>query len=411
MAPGSLVLFRNVALNNTATSGQESTVGEPSVANNGRHIYMTGNWYASKSLDNAASWDYVSPYVTLPSAAAGFCCDQLTIYDPSRDLFFWLLQYVKDANGDNVFRIAVKRGASLQNNSWYWWDFAPKGLQSAWAGTWFDYPDLALSDNHLWATFNVFNKSGQWQRAVVFKWPLDTLASGGSLGYSWWSTTNNGSLRLTQGARKSMYFVSHVSTTKVRLFHWPDGSGGVTQWDIGVNAWTRGNYSSPGPDGKDWLPRCDGRITGAWTSNGEIGAMWTAGSRASRPHPYVRMLRINETSKAVLEQRDIWNGSTAFAYPAASPNDRGDVGMTMFYGGGNNHPTHCVGVRDAYSTLSLAGTVPAAAGRTTSGVTTCRYGRMNRTVSPGLRPATRCRAHRVSSRGTCTSVATETVAR
>lgn len=356
MAADTLELFTNRGLSDADTSAQTSSVGEPSVANHGGQIYMTGNWYATKSLDNGGSWEYVSPFTTLPSAAGGFCCDQLTLYDPSRDLTFWILQYIRDSNSQNVFRIAVKRGASLQNNNWYWWDFSVQGLNSSWTGLWFDYPDAALSDNHLWVTFNVFNNAGQWQRAVVFKYPLDTLRAGTSLGYQWWSTTSNGSLRLTQGARKTMYWLSHNTTAQLRLFRWEDAANNISFWDVSVNAWSAGSYSAPGPDGANWLGRADSRITGAWVADNIVGAMWTANASGSRPFPHIRVVRINELTKAVVDQPDIWSTGVAWAYPAAAPNDRGDVGFTMFYGGGSSHPTHCVGIRDGYSNLSLAAT-------------------------------------------------------
>ena len=108
MPPGDLKIFKNVGLNDQATSLQTLSIGEPSLANNGQHIFMTGNTYASKSLDNGASWEHVSPFTTLPSAAGGFCCDQLVLYDHSRDLFIWLLQYDTDNNGENVFRLETK---------------------------------------------------------------------------------------------------------------------------------------------------------------------------------------------------------------------------------------------------------------------------------------------------------------
>lgn len=349
MPPQDFVFFRNVGLDDAATGLQTSSVGEPSVANNGRQIYVTGNWYATKSLDNAASWEFVSPFTTLPRAAGGFCCDQLTEYDRSRDIFIWLLQYIQDGNGENVFRLAIKRGASLQNNSWYWWDFSPRGVNADWTNVWFDYPDMALSDNHLWVTFNVFDRQSRWVRAVVFKFPLDTLASGASLGYSWWSTTQNGSLRLTQGAGNTMYWGSHTSRTRLRLFRWEDAGNNISFWNVNVSEWNGGTYSAPGPDGRDWLGRCDPRITGAWVAENIIGFMWTVNARGSRPNPHVRVVRIREDTKARIDEPDIWSNVAAWAYPAACPNDRGDVGFSLSYGGGRQNVGHVVGIRDAYS--------------------------------------------------------------
>ena len=129
---------------------------------------------------------------------------------------------------------------------------------------WFDYPDAAVSANHLYVSFNAFNSAGAWQRAFVFKFPLDTLKSGASLGYQWWSTTTRGSLRLTQGAATGMFFASHNGGTQLRVFGWPDGSNTIGSFDVTVGAWSAGPYSAPGPGGVEWLSRVDSRITGAW---------------------------------------------------------------------------------------------------------------------------------------------------
>src|SRR6185436_6630674 len=104
-----LTIYRNLALPSTATGGQTSTVGEPSLANNGNQIYYSGNWYAARSLNNGGSWSYISPFTTFPSADGGFCCDQTQIYDPTRDLTIWLLQYIRQ-NNTNTLRIAIKKG-------------------------------------------------------------------------------------------------------------------------------------------------------------------------------------------------------------------------------------------------------------------------------------------------------------
>src|SRR3954452_22034927 len=100
-----VTLLKNIALTDTDTGGQTSSVGEPSIANNGNEIFVSGNWYATKSLDAGSTWTFVNPYTLLPSPGPEFCCDQVVLYDPSRNLLFWLLQYVRDPNGTNVLRL------------------------------------------------------------------------------------------------------------------------------------------------------------------------------------------------------------------------------------------------------------------------------------------------------------------
>ncbi len=111
--PKDITITHNVSLNDTATSGATSQVGEPSVASNGSRLFVTGNWYASRSTNNGSNFTYVDPYNTTPSAAGGFCCDQLTLYDPRRNIWIWILQYRKTSSGSNVFRIAISRDANF----------------------------------------------------------------------------------------------------------------------------------------------------------------------------------------------------------------------------------------------------------------------------------------------------------
>jgi hypothetical protein len=213
-------IIRNIGLDDSATSTQTSTVDEPTAAAHGDQIFLTGNWFSSHSLDGGATWSLVDPFSTLPSAAGGFCCDQITLFDGGRGLWIWILQYLEEGSS-NVFRVAVGDPANF--GAWTFWDISPLDLDPQWTDMWFDYPDAATSDNHLYITFNAFNTDGNWLRSFVFKLPLADLAAG-QLTYQWWTTTTHGSLRLTQGATSDMFFASHNASRRLRVFRWPDAS-------------------------------------------------------------------------------------------------------------------------------------------------------------------------------------------
>ena len=343
-----VVLYKNIGLSDIDTGGQTSTVGEPSLANAGRQVFFSGNWYATKSLDAANTWIFVNPYNTLPSVNGGFCCDQTIIYERSRDILVWILQYVEQG-GTNTLRVAVQQNPTLNNNDWYWWDFQPEHVNSNWDGEWFDYNHAATSDNFLYVGSNVFTATTDiFTRSVLFRFPLDALANGTTLNYSYYSTVNNFSLRCVQGARDIMYFGSHNDTSQIRVFSWPENSNSVTSSDVNVSQWSSNlNYSATGPDNNNWLSRCDPRITGAWVAKGVIGFAWSANRINNRPFPHIRVVRIDEATKSVIDEPDIWNQNYAFAYPALCPNARGDVGISLFRGGGTIHPGHVVGTRKA----------------------------------------------------------------
>lgn len=339
-------LFSNVGLTAANLGGQTSTVGEPSVAKSGSEVLVAGNWYTTTSTNGGQSWAFVDPYHLLPPTAGGFCCDQVTLYDPTRGIFVWLLQYVRDANGTNALRVAVKKAGTLGDNAWWWWDFTPASTNPAWTGEWFDFPDLELSANYLYVTTNSF-AGNQWRRSVVFRLPLDALAERSQLQYRYWTTSTYFSLRCVRGARDVMYFAALNPPNRVRLYSWPETAASPTGRDIAVSPWSAGKYSAPGPDGADWLGRCDDRITGAWLANGSVGLAWSANSRAGRPFPYVRVVEIDPAAAQATADRDIWNPTFAYAYPNGCPNDRGDVAITLFRGGGPWQPSLLVGIWDA----------------------------------------------------------------
>jgi hypothetical protein len=339
-----LTLVQNLGLHDAATSERTSTICEPTAAANDSQFMVTGNWFASASTDAGANWTPLDPFTVFPATAGGFCCDQVVLYNPRHRIWIWLLQYLTTSNGDNIFRLAVCREAEF--GSWYYWDFAPKDLNAAWKKAWFDYPDMAFTQENLFVTFNLF-LGETWQRAVVFRFPLATLASGAALGYRSWSTTDNGSIRLCRGPGAFMYMGSHNSVSQIRVFQWSDASTTMTWTDVNVRPWIAGSYSAPGPGGVNWLGRLDERITGAWVGNGVIGFMWSANRDTNHPWPYIRVARIKVDKKALIDEPDIWSRKSAWAYPAAAANSQGAVGISAFYGGGARHPGHVVAVKTA----------------------------------------------------------------
>lgn len=352
----SVNIVSNVALSDTDSGTQTSTRCEPTVAAAFDEVYTTGNWFASRSSDVGQNWTFVDPFTALTPAAGGFCCDQVALHQQSRNLWFWTLQYVA-SGGTNVFRVAISTNGRPE--SWTYWDWAPGTFKADWNGTaWFDYPDVAATNTHLYITYNVFNSNPQsFLASVVMRFKLDDMIAKGNLVPQYYIVEDHGSLRLTQGATTDMYFASHNTQNPIRVYHWGDGDADVMTWnDITPTAWNGATpYSSLGPGGAEWLGRVDPRITGAWTTGNQAGFFWTANSDATHPNPYVKGLVVNTTDWSIVSEPDIWHPDVAWAYPAACPNVNGVVGISLFRGGGTTHPVHTVGFLDSGSWV-MAGT-------------------------------------------------------
>ncbi|MCP4200718.1 MAG: hypothetical protein GY769_02135 [bacterium] len=352
----SVAISTNNPLGNPATNSVTSTVLEPSLAVRGQEVLYTSNWFASFSTDGGASFSYVNPSTTFPAIPGQpFCCDQVAIYDPSNDMMIWFLQYVKDAN-QNTARVAVAVGADIANQQWSFYDFTPLGV-GGWNNEWFDFPDLALSDNFLYVTTNAFTTTtNNFTRAVILRLSLAEMAANAALNFTFFNSTVDFSLRPTHGATDTMYFANHLTTDTIRVFAWPESGNALTSTDIMVQPWSNASRAGAGPDGP-WLGRSDPRITAAWLRGGVAGFGWSAAQGFGFAHPQVRVALVDTASMALVGEPHLWNPNFAYAYPAASTNGNGEVGVSVFFGGGTHSPSHAVGTFDGTGNWQIQTTV------------------------------------------------------
>jgi len=366
-----LAFFRNTAVGvaglTGGLNGHKSTTDEPSVSSNGNVVFYTGNWYAGLSTDGGNSFGYIDPYTDLPPVYGGFCCDQVTIYDPSRNITIWLLQYTPDVNNNNAQRIAIAKGqAGLSSNTWTFFDLT--SAQTVFGpGFELDFPHLALSSNFLYETTNVFNSSGAGAGTIIFRFSLDALASlapGGSITFDYFFN-NVGSFTYTpvDGATTTVYFARHFSNSTLRVFSWPEGvsSGSITSNDVLHSAfpgYSRGQGICSSPDGNNACAFDDQRLRGGWVAAGVIGFLWDAGQGAGGlgtfTYPYVHVVRISETTKALSDEPIIFSNGNAWAYPGLGVNGRGHLGASLAFAGGGFYPGSELLIRDDVSPSSWA---------------------------------------------------------
>jgi len=351
-APGTFTLFRDVSFGATIKANTSGLTGEPAVANSGPIVFATGNWWAAVSGNGGQTFSFVNPFTMFPAAFGGFCCDQVTVYDPSRDIFIWSLQYISNGPagaGQNLFRIAVARPVDALAGNWYSYDFTSA------SNTEYDYPGLCLSNDFAYYFTNrgVFN-SGSVNDSFVFRLPLDPLSTGAGFGFSFVDFGANGinnlSWRCANGARDVVYFAAHNTTSQVRIFHWAENTGSLGSNDVNLSvAWPNAVRACPTPDGRDWCGFDDGRMKAGWVSRSMIGFMWNASAGGGFTVPYVEAVRVVETTRAYIDRPYIWNSTLAFQYPAAAPNRRGDVGLIVHVSNSTLYPGFYVGIDDDYS--------------------------------------------------------------
>ena len=200
-----------------------SPIAEASAAKAGNTTLVTFNWGAVFSNDGGKTFSRLDPFALFgkPENSPGFCCDQLAMYIPKHDLLVWLMQGdadTKDKLG-NTIRLMVAHGSDIAQHNFHFYDFTPKTVGHG-SGEWFDFPDLAYSDNNLFMAFNRFD-FGDPEKALgstVIRMPLDKLATYGGFQYQYFnSAIDNGefSVRFTQGADNTMFWASSPATDEL----------------------------------------------------------------------------------------------------------------------------------------------------------------------------------------------------
>jgi len=352
--PVGLSIFRNTVIPATGISGGYANISprahEPSTDANGKNIFQTGNWYASYSKNNGATWTALNPFSIF---GTGFCCDQVTIYDSARNRQFWVLQY------NNRLVVANSAGTDLVN--WCFYSFTPQNIGSA-AGNVFDYNDLALGTRFLYLSSNIFNSAGSFVESSVLRLPLSEMITCTGFNYNFIRRTTEFTYKVAAGGGDIARIASNnldVGTgTTLRIFTWPENSTSFTTSNVGVSAFTYESRNSGQNCGstdntvRNWCQFADSRVLGGAQGGGVLAFSWNVRqSGTARPHPYTRLTILNATTLAVVANYDIWSATYSFHYSTLAVNDNGHVGILSTWGGGtastnNKFPSPIIFIRD-----------------------------------------------------------------
>ena len=349
------VVFHEYGPSDALTKSLTNAADMSGADTEGDVILMSGNWYCDVSTDGGANWKRLDPTTIFPNVfAGGFCCDQIVTYVPSIDRFVWFLQYGKDSTGQGAFRIAVASASSVKSDptAWTYWDFVAGDFGFATSDM--DYPDLAFSRTFLYLSTDVFSAGGR----LVVRIPLKDLAAGGTINYGYTDPAKSKTAwgaHLVQQTRTQAVWVGQKDNATVEVFTMPDGGNTYSSFTIAVAAWPNGTMSSTGPDGNDWLTKLRSfpsfAVTGGVErANGHVVIAWSASKGKGTsggfnfPNTHCRVVELDLGNRSVVSEMQVWNPDYAFAYPVLAANSNDEIGITLGWGGTNDHANCAMGI-------------------------------------------------------------------
>jgi hypothetical protein len=311
-----------------------SGVGEPSGDNAGRLRFQSGNWYAARSIDGGKTWTYVNPFTIF---GGGFCCDQVVVYDPGRNVWFWLLQY-----GDHL---ALANSTNLVNWCFYNWTPASFGFSGE-----LDYNDIALTTNYIYIVSNIFPATGG-QGSNVARLPIDPQLSCSGFGYNYFNRTDSFTWKPVSGATDVLYWGTDWLGTlgsSFRIFKWPENTGTISWFDRTLGTtfafFTRNSGQNCGSANgvvKNWCQFADSRVLGGARYSAPDGTAQVVfsfnakqGGPFGLPFPYTERVHFRESDMSYLGSDRIWSSGIAWQFTSMATDARGHIGMTTIYGGG-----------------------------------------------------------------------------
>jgi hypothetical protein len=343
-------IFNKTMFGGRIPADRKSNVMESSLGTGGKWVFFTGNWFAARTTKGGGvknkQWLYIDPTADFTE----FCCDQIAIYDESRDVYFWLRMGIPDNNGENVFKLSVSKDG-MQT---YWtYTTSPTNLDSSWTNQMWDYPHIQLGADFLYMTWNMFDQFDFWIRTVILRWPLDALAVSNGFSFDFWYTNEWFTFVPVSGAWHRMYWASNwpsipPQNNRLRIWTWDEDSDTIFWVEKIVTAWTptgRGDAVCGSVIG-NWAARYDQRVlTGARYSimNADrkepgrkvLAWWWNVAQGGSFAQPYIEAAAFWEDTLAQVDGGQgrpfVWNSTNCFAYPSVTPNKRQDLGMIFHY--------------------------------------------------------------------------------
>lgn len=109
--------------------------------------------------------------------------DPKVLYDSGSDRFIYLILHgTSSAQSELLICFSQSNNPAADG----WWVYRVQANQ-AHAGSWFDYPNIAVSNNELYVSGNMFTDAGQNSGNIIFQIEKNACYQGQSINYQYWA--------------------------------------------------------------------------------------------------------------------------------------------------------------------------------------------------------------------------------
>ena len=109
-------------------------------------------------------------------------CDPVILYDPTADRFVFFAQECAGSSANSFLLIFFSK-TNNPLDGWWYYKITGNPLSD---NSWFDYPKMAISQNELYITGNLFYDAGQFNQALIYQINKNSGYSGSDLNWVFW---------------------------------------------------------------------------------------------------------------------------------------------------------------------------------------------------------------------------------
>lgn len=179
-------------------------------------------------------------------------CDPVVIYDKGADRFIFYCQECSGTSAGSRMLVLFSKTNNPATGGWWYYKLPGNVLNDA---SWADYPKIAISNNEVYISSNLFFDSGGFNQAILMQIQKAAGYAGGTLVYQHWSGITGSPFTLlpvsdgqasAYGPGCWMVSTKGAGSTIVHLYHLTDdmtGSPVINYYPITVPAFSPAGYA------------------------------------------------------------------------------------------------------------------------------------------------------------------------